>query len=43
MYTFLRTQQIYSNNIIKINNTEDTTKACLCFSFLEKQAILNIG
>ena len=39
MYTFLLTLQIYNNNKIKRNNTEDTTKTCHCFSFLEKQGI----
>ena len=28
--------QIYNKNKIKRNNTEDTTKACPYFSFLEK-------
>ena len=43
MYTFLLTLQICNNNKIKRNNIEDTTKTCSCFSFLEKQGILNTG
>ena len=43
MYTFLLTEKIHNNNKIKRNNTEDTTKRCPCFSFPEKQGILNIG
>ena len=35
--------QINKNIKIKRNNTEDTTKTCPCFSFLEKQGILNTG
>ena len=41
MYILLLILQIYNNNEIKRNNTEDTTKTCPCFSFLEKQGILN--
>ena len=43
MYPFLLFFEIYSNIDIKRNNTEDTTKTCPCFSFLETQGILNTG
>ena len=43
MYLFLLTYQIHSNNKIKRNNTEGTTKTCPCLPFPEKQGILNIG
>ena len=43
LLTFLLTLQIYNNNKIKRNNTDDTIKTCPCFSFLEKQGILNTG
>ena len=41
MYTCLLNLRIYNDNKIKRNNTEDTTKTCPRFSFLEKQDILN--
>ena len=43
MSTFLLTLQIYNNNKTKRNNTEDVTKTCPCFSFLEKQGVLYTG
>ena len=43
IYTFLLTLQIYNNNKIKGNNTEDTTKTSACFPIFEKQGILNTG
>ena len=41
IFTKLTNLQQYKK--IKRNNNEDTTKTCPCFSFPEKQSILNIG
>ena len=41
LYSFLLNLQIYSNNKVERDNTDDTTKHVLVFLFLKK-GILNI-